>query len=220
MWSVVESRTDRDLWPVSPPAPWPASVRATLWWHRATDDARSLAISDATTIPVTMGMMIDYLDSPVGPYREVLASPVLLAPSRRLGPLPRLHVPFIAVDSETSVHGGRSHWMLPKVMAAFTGSVTSEMVANGADWSVHVIARSLPVTLPIAGALGFAQPISRAGGPVDFLRATASLAGTFRPARVDVVLTGPTLPTWLKAGTHQGITITRGRMSTGRGRRC
>ncbi len=219
MWSVAESRTDRDIWPVSPPAPWPASVRATLWWHRATDDARSLIVTDGPIIPVTVAMVVDYLESPVGPYREILASPVLSAPGRRLGPLPRLHVPFIAVDSETSVHGGRFHWMLPKVMAEFSGAVDAEFTAKGEDWSVRTTTRALPVSLPVVGGLGFAQPIIRAGGPVDFLRAVSVLAGTFRPARVGVEVTGTTLPSWLTAGTHTGITITNGRMSTRRGRR-
>src|SRR6478609_1264488 len=99
MWSVPESTTDRVDWPVSDPPPWPARVRATLWWHRSTSAARELG-PDGRTIPMTVAMMVDYLDSPVGPYREILASPVLHAPGKRIGPMPRMAVPFIAVDSE------------------------------------------------------------------------------------------------------------------------
>ena len=75
MWAVAESAEPGVELPVSPPPPWPARVRATLWWHRPTAAARSLGPSPS--VPLTVGMVVDYLDSPVGPYREVLASPVL-----------------------------------------------------------------------------------------------------------------------------------------------
>ena len=129
MWSVPESTSDRVDWPVSDPPPWPARVRATLWWHRSTSAARELG-PDGRTIPMTVAMMVDYLDSPVGPYREILASPVLHAPGKRIGPMPRMAVPFIAVDSEPSVHGGRVHWQLPKVLAEFDGGRAAEIHCN------------------------------------------------------------------------------------------
>ncbi|GAC68347.1 acetoacetate decarboxylase family protein [Gordonia soli] len=217
MWSVAESRSDREEWPVSPEAPWPATVRATLWWHRSTPDAQALLMTDERSIPLTVAMMVDYVDSPVGPYREVLASPALLAPGRRFGPLPRLQVPFIAVDSERSVHGGRSHWSLPKVLAEFTGDVTDRSTAVTEHWSVTAAVRAVPLPLPIAGGIGFAQPISRPDASPQFLCAYARLVGSFRPARVSVAAEGPTLPSWLSPGDHPGIVITSGRMTTGRG---
>ncbi|MDI9918645.1 hypothetical protein [Rhodococcus sp. IEGM 1379] len=214
MWSVPESETDRTEWPVSSPPPWPARVQATLWWHRSTAAGREFG-KGSQIIPVTVAMMVDYLDSPVGPYREILASPVLRIPSRRIGPMPRMSVPFIAVDSEASVHGGRTHWQLPKVLAGFDGTVLGRMSAQGAGWKVSSTVMAKGPRLPIAGALGFAQP-----EPTGRLAiASARLAGRFRYARVDVESEGPTLPNWLVAGSHRGIVITDGKMRTGPAKR-
>lgn len=212
MWSVPESTTERAEWPVSGPPPWPARVRATLWWHRSTPAARELGAElDGRTIPITVAMMVDYLDSPVGPYREILASPVLWMPGKRLGPMPRMSVPFIAVDSEPSVHGGRVHWELPKVLADFDGDVHAAFTATGDGWKVRSDAQARGPRLPIAGALGFAQP--EAGGGLAV--ASARLTGSFRYARVDVELSGPTLPNWLAPGKHHGIVVVGGKMTTG-----
>ena len=215
MWSVPESTTDRTDWPESSPPPWPAAVRATLWWHRSTAAARAVGPGGAT-VPMTLAMMVDYLDSPVGPYREILASPVLRAPGRRIGVLPRMAIPFIAVDSEPSVHGGRAHWSLPKVPAEFGGDVHGDFAASSGAWRVTTSTRPRGPRLPIAGALGFAQPGDDGRGLVT---ASARLRGHFRYARVDVAAGGPTLADWLAPGTHHGIVITDGRMTTGPARR-
>ncbi|MFC4605963.1 hypothetical protein [Rhodococcus kronopolitis] len=209
MWSVHESFSDRTDWPESPPPPWPARVRATLWWHRSTAAAASYG-PGGRTIPLTLAMMVDYLDSPVGPYREILASPVLRAPGRGVGALPAMAVPFIAVDSEPSVHGGRAHWHLPKVLARFGGDAHAGFEAVGDGWRVETAARPRGPRLPIAGALGFAQPTA-AGVPAA---GSARLRGQFRYARVAVRADGPTIGNWLTSCTHHGIVVT-GRMVTG-----
>ncbi|MCC8929197.1 acetoacetate decarboxylase family protein [Rhodococcus sp. I2R] len=208
MWSVTESQSERVEWPQSPPPPWPADVRATIWFHRATVSGRALL--PASSIPVTMVMVVDYLSSPVGPYREILASPVLRRPGSGLGVIPRMAVPFIAVDSEESVHGGRSHWHLPKVMADFDGDVLGDFSATGENWEVRTSSRGIGPTWPIMGAMGFAQPsdsVFELGG--------AKLKGKARLCRVDVTASGPTLGSWVKAGTHFGLQIVSGSMSTG-----
>lgn len=210
MWSVRESETERTDWPVSPPPPWPAAVRATLWWHRAAPGAADYG-PGGRTLPMTLAMMVDYLESPVGPYREILASPVLRMPSRRVGALPAMAVPFIAVDSEASVHGGRAHWSLPKVLARFEGDVAGTFAAVGDGWRVETTAHPVGPRLPIVGALGFAQPLPDGG----IGTATAWLRGRFRGARVSVGATGPTLGDWLRPGMHPGIVIDSGRMRTG-----
>jgi hypothetical protein len=79
MWSVAESEGIPAQLPVSSPPPWPATVRATIWWHRANEQAIALGGQDSN-INITVAMVVDYLDSPVGPYREILASPVLRRP--------------------------------------------------------------------------------------------------------------------------------------------
>lgn len=209
LWTVPESEDGRTDWPASPPPPWPASVRATLWWHRSTPAAAEYA-PGAPTLPITLAMMVDYLDSPVGPYREVLASPVL-----RRGLIPAMTVPFIAVDSEPSVHGGREHWKLPKVLARFDGDVLQDFSATGPNWKVATSAAPKGPELPIIGGLSFAQP----AGDGTVLKASARLRGTFRYARVTVDSEGPTLSRWLASGTHHGIVITSGTMATGPGKR-
>ena len=206
MWAVAESAEPGVELPVSPPPPWPARVRATLWWHRPTAAARSLGPSPS--VPLTVGMVVDYLDSPVGPYREVLASPVL-----RRALLPTLAVPFIAVNSPTSAHGGRVHWDLPKSLATFTGDVAGVAAAEGVGWHVRTAVRAIGPRLPIVGALRFAQPVDGGLGV-----ATARMTGRFRLVRVTVQADGPTLGGWLRSGTHLGVTVD-GRMTTGPQRR-
>lgn len=208
MWSVSESESDRTEWPESPPPPWPADVRATIWWHRATPAARELL--PEKDLQLTVAMVVDYLDSPVGPYREILASPVLRRPVRGSGALPRIAVPFIAVDSEASVHGGRTHWSLPKVLAKFGGDVLGSFTASSDGWSVHTDARPRGPKFPIAGSLGFAQPVDD-----EVLLAGATLKGRARLCRVSVDAGGPTLSSWLKSGTHTGLQIVAGKMTTG-----
>lgn len=213
MWSVTESESARTEWPESPPPPWPAEVKATIWWHRARPAGRALL--SGRTIPITLVMVVDYLNSPVGPYREVLASPVLRRPGHGRGPMPRMSVPFIAVDSETSVHGGRTHWHLPKVLADFGGDVLADASVSGAGssgdgWSVFTQAKGIGPSFPIKGALGFAQPMDEGS-----LLATARLTGKARPARVQVAASGPSLGEWMTPGSHFGLQIVSGRMVTG-----
>ncbi|GGG18838.1 hypothetical protein GCM10007304_36020 [Rhodococcoides trifolii] len=209
MWSVAESTVDENrTLPVSPPPPWPAPVRATVWWHRATDDARS--IGPKNSLPITVGAVIDYLDSPVGPYREILASPTTVKPGRGLGPLPRVAIPFIAVDSDASVHGGRTHWNLPKVLAEFTGDVLGEAGAQGEGWSVSTASIPVGPTFPVIGSTGFAQPTT--GG---LLLASGRMRGRARFAKVTVTSDGPTLGTWLPPGTYRGIQVVSGKIVTG-----
>ena len=209
MWSVAESAIEPGDVPISSPPPWPAAVRATLWWHRSTEQAKAIG-PKGPVLPITIGMVVDYLDSPVGPYREILASPVLRRPGSGLGALPRMSVPFIAVDSAASVHGGREHWSLPKVLAEFTGDVLAGSGAGGPDWTVQTQSEGRGPEFPIKGGLGFAQPVDGA-----LLLAGSKLTGKARYARVTVLSEGPTLSQWLKPGTHHGFQIVSGRMETG-----
>jgi hypothetical protein len=210
MWSVVESAIDEsETLPVSPPPPWPAPVRATMWWHKATDAGRALSTIDGT-IPITVGAVIDYLDSPVGPYREILASPVTVKPGRGLGLLPRVAIPFIAVDSDASVHGGRTHWNLPKVFADFTGDVLGESGADGAGWSVRTVAAPSGPAFPVAAVTGFAQPSS-----AGLLLASGRVRGRARFTTVTVTSDGPTLSSWLPSGTYRGVQVVSGKIVTG-----
>ena len=172
----------------SPPAPWDCRLRAVVWVQRG---APALTTPlPGRVLPVTVGAVIDYLDTPVGPYREVFAAPVVRG---RLA----VHVPFMAVDSLASLRGGRENWGLPKVLAAFDGDVAEgRATATGDGWSVDVTSSAAPVPVPFAVAFGNVQAAGRA---------RVVLRGRGRPALVRVRADGPSLSGWLGVGTHAGL---------------
>jgi hypothetical protein len=182
----------------TPGPPWACRVRAVIWVQRATAPLPQGSRWAGRVRALTLGAVVNYLESPVGPYREVFAGPLL-----RGSLLPVVHVPFIAVDSLPSVHGGRTHWALPKSVARFAGEVgAGEVTANGEQWSVSVSARQHGPGLPLRGPLGNAQAGRRAG---------VLLRGRGRLARVRVAADGPSLSGWLGHGTHLGV-VAQGRM--------
>ena len=176
--------------------PWHCRVRAVVWLQRgAPPDEGPFA---GRLLPVTLGAVVDYLDSPVGAYREVFAGALV-----RGGGRPAVHVPFIAVDSLPSVQGGRAHWGLPKAVARFDGDIgAGRCTATGDGWSVDVTASAFRLPVPLVGAFANAQAAGRA---------RVVLRGRGRPARVRVDATGPTLTGWLGSGTHHGV-VAHGRM--------
>ena len=184
----------------TPGPPWDCEVRAVVWLQRAPSPLPSSSRFAGRVRPVTLGAMVEYLSSPVGPYREVFAGPLL-----RGTLLPVVHIPFIAVDSLPSVHGGRAHWALPKALASFAGDVGSAVTATGDGWSVSVEARGRGPRLPVRGPLRSAQ---------DERRTTVSLRGRGRPAWVHVAASGLTLGGWLGTGRHPGV-VAEGRMVVG-----
>lgn len=204
---VPESRLPADLaarLPAStPPAPWSCRVRAVLWLQRAPSPLAGSPFAGRAR-PQALGAVVDYLDSPVGPYREVLVGQRMRSPGPGGLGLPVLHVPFIAVDSLASVHGGRVHWGLPKAVGTFRGELP-DTTAAGDGWSVAVRATARGPRLPVVGPLRTDQ-----GRGV----ATARLRGTARLARVEVAASGPTLSGWLGTGTHPGL-VAEGRMVVG-----
>ncbi len=194
--------------PASTPAPpWDCRVEAVVWWHRTSAAGRALVPRELRAgLPLTVGAFVTYLDTPVGPYSEVLASPQLLARPLVRRVLARVHVPFIAVDSLASVQGGRAHWALPKAMAAFDGTR-----AVGDGWEVGAQASTRGPWLPAIGRLGSSQ-VSATGlvtSSVTTSRAKARLA----TVRVTTTSTGD-LASWLLPGEHRGIVL-RGRMVVG-----
>jgi hypothetical protein len=200
------TRSETALLPVSTPGPpWRTKVRAVMWVHRAAPGAAGVLDGETgPTIPLTIAALVEYLESPVGPYSEVFASPVLLR-----GVVPSLRVPFIAVDSIASVHGGRAHWSLPKALAEFTWDGERTGVA-GTGWTVDVNAHARGPRLPLVGGLRVAQPRWSGGVPGP---AWVRLAGRARYATVTVGCSGPTLPQWLLAGKHRGVVIDNARMT-------
>jgi hypothetical protein len=176
----------------TPPPPWDCRVRAVVWLQRAPAPLPASSPWAGQATGLTMGAVVEYLDSPVGRYHEVFAGPLL----RRRG-RPTLHLPFIAVDSLPSVHGGRAHWGLPKSLAHFEGDVgAGRVTATGDGWSVEVRAQGPGLAVPMLARFGNDQ----AGG-----RADVSVRGWGGAGRVRVTASGPTLSGWLGEGTHVGV---------------
>lgn len=181
----------------TPAPPWPCRVEAVVWWHRATPAARrDLPPGCRTSLPVTVGAFLRYLDSPVGPYSEVLGAPVLL----RGGGLVHVTVPFIAVDSVPSIAGGRAHWALPKVLAAFTGTA-----AQGDGWRASATPAPVGPALPVAARFSTTQD--------GLTTARSTVRGRARLARVEV--DGEGLPPWLLPGRHLGAVLQDARLLVG-----
>lgn len=177
----------------SAPAPWDTRLDAVVWWHRAAPGAREFAAVDTRrALPLTVGALIRYHETPVGPYREVLASPVVVDRWAAT-------VPFIAVDSAASVHGGRTNWALPKAFAAFDWPAET----RGRGWAVRARVRARPRRLPIRARLQTRQP---------GLAFTSRVAGAARLGSVEIGTEGETLPRWLLAGRHPALILERARV--------
>jgi Acetoacetate decarboxylase (ADC) len=190
----------------SAPAPWDTLLDAVVWFHRAAPGAADRlpeALRGRKALPVTVGALIRYRETPVGPYREVLASPALL-----LGPRgPEAAIPFIAVDSLSSVHAGRENWALPKTLARFEWPEPPhkgfEVDAEGRGWSVHATVRPRRRRLPFA-ATSRNRQVTPAGQEITF---DSRWRGRARLASVELETRGPTLPGWLRSGRHPALVL-------------
>ena len=207
--SALDDATAARLPSSSPPAPWPATADAVVWLHRAAPGATLLqlgALRGRPSVPLTVGAFVRYHDTPVGPYDEILAAPVLLAER----PLPAATVPFIAVDSLASLRGGREQWALPKTLArfAFTGDAAR---AEGDGWSVTARVRARRRAVPLALALRDRQPLPGGGSALVDIR----LRGRARLGRVAITAEGPELPSWLLPGPHLAIVLHGARLTFG-----
>ena len=199
----------------APGPPWYCEVSSVFWFHKARPGAAEAlpeVLRGLPRVPVTVGALIQYLDSPVGSYAEVVAAPVLV---RR--PFPQANVAFIAVDSGASVVGGRSNWALPKVLARFDGDIGSagQATSTGPDWAVQVVTRPRALRLPTWLRYSCCQV-----WPGPTLRHfPLEVQGWSRPATVDVeVSSSGSLGSWLAPGRHLGFTVA-GRLRVSAARR-
>jgi hypothetical protein len=187
-------------------APWECRCEAVVWLGRG---GRAAAATlppalDASRALATVGGFVRYQDTPVGPYDEVLG----LVASHR-GVRPWGSVAFMAVDSETSLVGGRTNWAMPKTTAEFSGRVgnrqTMEGVGTGqVSWRVAATTRVVGPRLPLRGGLPARQVF-----PDGSVRSSILTArGTFRPAivSVEVESDGP-LDSWMRPGRHLGAVV-------------
>jgi Acetoacetate decarboxylase (ADC) len=198
------------------PAPWSTRLEAVVWWHRATPGARTAvpaALRARAALPLTVVAFVRYAATPVGPYRELLATPVLLL---QRTPPAAATIPFIAVDSAASIAAGRANWALPKTLARFDWPPNGrEAVAEGDGWSVAARFNALGPALPFAVPAADRQ-MSEAG---EELAIAVRACGRARLASVAVEVAGRRRPGWLRAGRHWAIAVTGARLHVGRARR-
>lgn len=190
----------------SAPAPWTARCQAVAWLGRG-------GAAAAGALPPTMrgaralgvaGAFVRYLDTPVGAYDEVLGLVAAREGRNAWGT-----VTFMAVDSPTSLVGGRVNWAMPKTLADFSGDPAalgpvSASSVHGPRWRVTAAPRpfgpSLPVRIRSIARQEFAD--GRVGSSLLTGRGRVRLA----LVRVGVDSDGP-LPGWLRPGRHLGVVV-------------
>ena len=195
----------------APGPPWDCRASSVFWFHKAKPGAAEAlpeVLRGWPRVAITIGALIRYIDSPVGPYTEIIAAPAFV---RR--PLPQANVAFIAVDSEASLVGGRSNWALPKVLARFGGTIglQGDAAVVGPGWTVRVGTTSRPLRLPTWLRYSCCQ----LWPDLTVRHFPLKVQGWSRWATVDVeVSSAGTLGTWLASGRYTGFTFA-GRLRVG-----
>ncbi|GAB2662033.1 acetoacetate decarboxylase family protein [Nocardia goodfellowii] len=190
-----------------PPAPWRTRCSALLWFCRA-GAVTPMALRTTERVHprplLTMAGIIEYKESPVGGYREVLA-----ASAFRHGRHFPFHCPFIAVDSLASMVAGRTNWSLPKVPAAFegqpgqSGTMTCRS-SSDVPWKVEATARGFGPAIPMAKNFTVGQTFPLEG----FQIFPARLSGRARLAMVEVEVESPhLLGRLIRPGRHLGLLV-------------
>jgi hypothetical protein len=197
------------------PAPWDCVCEAVVWFGRggrAATQALPPALRGSASGLGVVGAVVRYLETPVGPYDEVLGMV-----GSRTGSRPWGSVAFMSVDSEASLVGGRTNWAMPKTLGAFGGEIGpgKSVTGVGADetrWRVSATPRPFGPALPVR-TTGLARQ-EFPGGRVGNSPLRAS--GRMRPAlvTVEVESDGP-LPTWLRPGRHLGAVVERATFTLG-----
>ncbi|MGN6607860.1 MAG: acetoacetate decarboxylase family protein [Jatrophihabitans sp.] len=193
----------------APPAPWDCTCEAILWLTHADGSAARAQTAVPGRNLVVIGGFVRYLDTPVGPYNEVLGTVGVLQDRSVTAT-----VPFMAVDSRDSLVGGRQNWSLPKTLATFTGApLDARMSASGDGWAVSASARAVGPNLPTRLSGRLAQD-----WPDGVLRDAALRGkGRVRPALVTVgVESDGALPSWLRPGRHLGVIVRSATFTLGR----
>jgi hypothetical protein len=193
----------------TPGAPWRVQMSALLWRFRSLPEAAAALPSglQVKAKGITNAGFIHYADTPVGAYDEVMG-----AVSVHGGLLPRVHIPFIAVDSVPSVHAGRAHWALPKVLASFTWSGPGDVRADGDNWWLAARVVGTGPRIPLFGRSTNAQV--RPDGAVGV--SSTGMRGWARVVTIDVdVSPEASFAAWITPGRQRGVLVTGARMSVG-----
>lgn len=185
-----------------PGAPWTCRCQAVVWAGRGGQAAREAlpaALHGAFTGLGTAGGLVRYRDTPVGPYDEVFAAVA------GLGRPARATVPFMAVDSERSLVGGRANWSLPKTLATFDGGPPSpSWSATGSGWTVTVRAKPFGPTVPLRGS----SVVVQAWPDGNVRQARGRSHGKGRAALITVeVAADRVLTNLMRPGRHLGMVV-------------
>jgi hypothetical protein len=188
------------------PAPWDCQCTALVWVGRGGRAARA-ALAPAllgSRALASVGGIVRYTETPVGPYDEVFGLVSSADGAKSWGT-----VPFMAVDSEASMVGGRTNWSLPKTLARFEGGIGhKETISASSDTSVHWRVEATPIAVGPRIKVRSRQP-TRQEFPDGVVRDTPMVAAAvIRPAlvRVRVESDGP-LASWLRPGVHVGAVV-------------
>jgi hypothetical protein len=201
--TALDEEVTRALPTEGPSAPWECRLHGLLWLQRLRFGGSTAVLPPPLRavgrLPVGGGAFIRYEDTPVGPYAEVLAGPLL-----RAGVRPVAHVPFIAVDAAASIRGGRVNWALPKASAVFSGDPATDALlsAEGPDWELRARSTARGPRIPMRAALRVRQVLP--DGRTATFRAT--FRGRVQLARVHVEMSpGLSLGGWLRPGVHAAV---------------
>lgn len=188
------------------PAPWDARCSGLVWSGRGGSAVRQAlppALRGSRAI-ASIGGFVRYAYTPVGTYDEVFGMVASADGAKSWG-----NVAFMAVDSESSLVGGRTNWAMPKTLAQFEGGIgRGQTMTASCDgpvrWRVEATAVRVGPRLKVRSK----QP-SRQEFPDGAVRDSPMVASAvIRPAlvRVEVVSDGP-LASWLRPGLHLGAVI-------------
>ncbi len=193
----------------SAPAPWTCECEGIVWLDRGGSRATA-ALPPALRPPAralaVVGAFVRYLDTPVGPYDEVLGLVVSRTGLRVWG-----SVAFMAVDSPASLVGGRANWAMPKTLAWFTGAPGDRTMTARSEgdpaWSVAAYANTFGRAIPLKLANAPARQ-GFAGGRIGESLLRGNGEARLARVRVDVESVGP-LASWLRPGSRLGAVVER-----------
>jgi len=184
-------------------APWECRCVGLLWTGRGGRSAAAAlpqALAGSSALGV-VGGFVRYQHTPVGTYDEVLGMV-----GSRDGVRPWGSVAFMAVDSPSSLVGGRTNWAMPKTLARFDGDIGAGRTfaatsADGLDWHVQATPKVLGPAVPLKSKAIAKQQF--ADGRIG--SSLLEFSGRVRPAlvTVEVESQGP-LASWLRPGRHLG----------------
>lgn len=96
--------------------------------------------------------LVDYQDSPVGPYHEILIAPGIF----KMGKIRRFSISKILVSSMDSVVNGVNNWGIPKELASFTRQTQNEKDSwsiENANFQLKADLTSRSLKFPISTAI-------------------------------------------------------------------